>query len=121
MARKLILLAHGSKHPEWTKPFEKLKSKLQKKLGRNNVFLAYIEHPKYSLINTLSKEVKNSENDITILPLFMSEGNHTKKDIPNTIKKISKKSSNLKIKILKPIGINNQVVELMYKIALESI
>jgi len=40
----IVLVAHGSRDPEWSRPFERLAAALEKKLPAVAVALCYLEH-----------------------------------------------------------------------------
>ena len=112
----LILIAHGSRSPQWREPFENLIEELKGDFGKDRVYIAYMQLAsptlEESLINVSSKGFKN----IKILPLFMAMGEHARKDIPEQIKEISLKIKNLNIQLMPPIGEDPEFFKLIKEI-----
>jgi sirohydrochlorin cobaltochelatase len=100
----LIIVSHGSKNKAWLKPVEKLTFSLKKKFGKTGVHTAYLENVKPDLKTVLGKLA--STRTITILPLFISCGNHIKNDIKKDIIKHKKHYKNTKINLLPSLGEN---------------
>ena len=116
----LILFAHGSSDPKWKKPFEDLLQKLESKLGKEKVCLAYLEKAKPSLMEVIKKAIDEEINQIKILPLFLSSGGHVDRDIPIQVNEIKKLFPEIKIEILEPIGENTEVIDAIYSAAIQS-
>lgn len=111
----LILLAHGSKDPKWCKSFEPLVVE-----GRDlPLHLAYMDFIEPSLA-TITQELANDGiNMIKVLPLFMSSGGHTDKDIPEQVNKLKLQFPNITFEILPPIGEHSKIVTSMKEIIKE--
>lgn len=118
--KKLVLLAHGSSAPRWKKPFEKLAKKLRKTLGKKYVDLIYLDNLNKNLIKISRHAIKSQIQELIISPVLMASGNHTEKDIPKAIKKIKHKFPKLKIKVLKPVGENPEILDAIYKSILKT-
>lgn len=112
----LIIVSHGSKNKAWLKPVKKLINSLKKKFSRDEVHIAYLENAEPDLktvLNTLTNMKR-----ITILPLFISCGNHVKNDIRNDIAKYKRRHRNMKINLFPSLGENPGFEDFIEKIAL---
>lgn len=110
----LILLAHGSKDPKWSRSFETLVGTCQ---GRS--ILAYMDFMKPSLFSVVEKLKNHNVNEIKILPLFMSGGGHIDKDIPEQVKELKAKYPSLDFKVLPPIGEHQKLISSMREIIMD--
>jgi len=79
-----VLIAHGSRDPEWSRPFERLAAALEKKLPAAAVALAYLEHGP-SLEEAFAALVAKGAGSIRVVPVFLGAGGHVKEDIPRLV------------------------------------
>lgn len=103
-----ILFGHGSRNPNWIKPFEKLKNKLEAYDSNCIWQLAFLERTKPDLKEAISQfqqqnEFKNLE-EIVILPIFLANGNHIQQDILPLIDQLQKEFHSMKITLKPAIG-----------------
>ena len=117
----LVLLAHGSKNPDWVKPFEKLARNLKQDVGEEKVFLCFMEHAVPPLQQIAQQLAQNGMRHLRVLPLFMASGNHFHEDIPSQIAGVQAQFPHLNIELLAPIGEHPLFLELMHKLARESV
>jgi sirohydrochlorin cobaltochelatase len=80
----LVLVAHGSKDPEWSRPFERLAASLEKKLPAVAVALSYLEHGP-SLEEAFAALLAKGVGSIRVVPVFLGAGGHVKEDIPKLV------------------------------------
>lgn len=113
----LILLTHGSKNPNWRKPFEKLLRLLRKDTGADSIHLSFMESAEPALAQTVELLTQGGCRDIQILPLFMSSGNHLSKDIPAEVRRLTRLHKGLKITTLPPIGSHPRFIQMMLELA----
>lgn len=108
MKSGLVLLAHGSRDPEWSRPFERIAASVAQKLPAAAVALAYLEHGP-SLDEAVSALVAKGVVSIRVVPLFLGPGGHVREDVPNLVLKASRPG--LEIELEKAIGEQPQVIE----------
>jgi sirohydrochlorin cobaltochelatase len=96
----IVLLAHGSRDPEWSRPFERLAAALEKKLPAVAVALCYLEHGP-SLHEALAALVAKGAGAIRVVPVFLGAGGHVKEDIPRLV---AAASPGVPVSIDPPIG-----------------
>ena len=110
----LILLAHGSKDPNWRKSFENLVGACHGK-----PLLAYMDFIEPSLLSVTEELSNKGIKNIKILPLFMSGGGHVDKNIPEQVKELKTKFPDIDFEILPPIGEHPKVITSMQEIIKE--
>ena len=79
-----ILLAHGSRDPEWCKPFEAIEENIKKLLPQKHISLAFMEFCEPTLDDTIDQHVSRFPGPLTIeiIPLFFATGRHLREDVP---------------------------------------
>lgn len=105
-----VLLAHGSRDPQWQKPFEAIvetiKNKDQDNANANQptrVELSYMELCEPSLEKTCEQLAKDGYTHINIYPIFFAAGRHLRIDVPLQLEAIEKELG-IKTLLHPPIG-----------------
>ena len=111
MKEGIVLFAHGSREPEWARPFERIARELAKKLPACEVRLAYLEAMRPSLDEALADLVAREVRKIRVVPVFLGLGGHLKEDLPRLVKAAGEQYSELQLSIDKPIGEQPQVID----------
>jgi sirohydrochlorin cobaltochelatase len=99
----LLLIAHGSKDPEWIKPFKAIESELRQRF-HGPMILTYLESTAPRIEEGLDYLLKNGATQISVAPLFLSAGTHVRSDIPDLIDRFSLRAAGVSFWILPPIG-----------------
>ena len=102
----IVLFAHGSREPEWAKPFERIARQLS---GQHVVQLAYLEQMKPSLEEAVTMLAAKGALSIRVVPLFLGTGGHVKEDLPRLVAQA--KRPDIQLALDKPIGEQPEVVE----------
>ena len=94
----ILLLAHGSKDPEWKQYFLMLKTEIKDMCNHSEVFLSFfeLEHP--TLEQLIEQLITKGKRKFFIYPVLLANGFHLKKDLPERIESIQKKYTELEIK-----------------------
>jgi sirohydrochlorin cobaltochelatase len=108
-----ILIAHGSKNPEWATPFRKLTEDLRKDLGEDAVYLCFMENAKPPLLEIAPQIMATAVRKCRVLPMFMAKGAHFNQDIPEQIAQMKAAYPELETELLEPIGLHPLFFELM--------
>jgi sirohydrochlorin cobaltochelatase len=82
MRSAILLFAHGARDPSWALPFQAIRNAVAQASPEKRVELAYLELMIPSLPDTAEKLIEEGVQSITIVPLFMAQGGHLKKDLP---------------------------------------
>jgi sirohydrochlorin cobaltochelatase len=117
----LVLLAHGSRNPNWRAPFDDLLAALRKEAGADRVHLAYMQMATPSLSDVVRALASKGAQTIRILPLLMSGGNHAHEDIPAEVAALRAEHPGLAIEILPPIGTHLRFRAMMQELVRESL
>ena len=103
-----MLLAHGSRDPEWSRPFERIAARLREKLPAETIVLAFLEHGP-SLDEAVATLVAKGAISIRVVPVFLGSGGHVKADLPALVAAAARPDVNMVLD--KPIGEQPQVVQ----------
>ena len=108
MKEGIVLVAHGSRDPGWSLPFERIATSLAQKLPAVSVGLAYLEHGP-SLDETVTALVAKGVGSIRVVPVFLGQGGHVKDDLPRLVARSER--TGLSLRLDRPIGEQPQVIE----------
>ena len=108
MKQGIVLIAHGSREPEWSRPFERIAARVAKKLPSVSVGLAYLEHGA-SLEETVAAMVAKGVNAIRVIPVFLAQGGHVREDLPRLVSRAARPG--LELRLETPIGERPEVLE----------
>ncbi len=116
-----ILLAHGSRDPEWQQPFEMmLESIRQQGQDLAVVELAYMELCQPSLEDSCKELVQQGHHTINIYPVFFAAGRHLRVDVPNQLQKIESEL-NITTHLHPPIGQDSRVQTAITQVILQQL
>ena len=105
-----MLFAHGSKDPEWAKPFEQIALSLKKRLPAVAVAVAYLEHGA-SLDEAVAVLAAKGAASIRVVPLFLGQGGHVKEDLPRIVAQVGAEYPGQKLILEKSIGEETHVLD----------
>ena len=97
----VVLLAHGSRDPQWTVPFEQIREKVERRLSSCPVSLAYLEHSQPDLGAAVDQLVKHGATLIEVVPLFLGPGGHVRNDVPQLVERARRQHADVRL-VLKP-------------------
>ena len=103
----IVLFAHGSRDPEWARPFERIAAALSKR-EEFLVKVAYLELMQPSLDAAIAELVASGVASIRIVPLFFGAGGHVREDLPRLV---AAANPPVQVTIDPPIGEQAEVVE----------
>ena len=101
MKESIVLFAHGSREPEWAKPFESIAAQLRKDF---RVELAYLEQMRPTLDEAVAALVGAGAERVRVVPLFLGQGGHARKELPELITKARARHAGVEIVLERTIG-----------------
>lgn len=78
----VILFGHGARDPDWAKPMRRAREMVQTRAPDLLVELAFLEFMTPSLADAIDSVVADGASRITVIPMFLAQGGHLKKDVP---------------------------------------
>lgn len=111
---KLIVVFHGSKiiNKKEIEDFCENLSKLLNK-NRNDIKYAFLQFGSPSFRETILECIKENAKTIIIHPLFILEGSHVSKDIPEIISEFKRTYPDIKIISTKHLGLHRKLCEII--------
>jgi sirohydrochlorin cobaltochelatase len=103
-ARGVVLFAHGARDPRWAEPFERLASLVGERLGAERVTLAYLELMQPDLDGAITSLVEAGCEAATIVPVFLGQGSHLRKDLPRLVDAARSRHPQLRIDVANAVG-----------------
>jgi len=116
----LILFAHGSRDPEWVRPFERLRDTVARQTPEIAVALAYLESTAPGLDDSVRALAADGVTAIRVLPLFLAMGKHLRTDIPALAERTRADFPGLTIEFLPALGEAPEFVAALCAIALRA-
>ncbi len=113
--QSIILLGHGSKSKDALEDFNFIVDAVKKQANDKNVFGAHMELASPSLEDVVSFLTEEERKDVVIVPYFLFNGNHIKKDIPEKIETLKKEYPGANIELATPIGKEPLMAEILLK------
>ncbi len=86
--RGIVLFAHGSRDPEWARPFEAIREIVRQSRPEYPIELAYLDIMAPTLEQAVGSLVQEGALAITVFPLFMAQGGHLRQDLPRLLEAI---------------------------------
>jgi sirohydrochlorin cobaltochelatase len=117
-ARGIILLAHGSRDPQWREPIEAVAAQIRAVAPGTPVLCAYVELCAPSLPEAATHLIAEGADSIRVFPLFFGVGKHAREDLPRLVDEIRASHPGIEIELLPTAGEYRELTALMAGIAL---
>ena len=100
----LVLFAHGARDPEWAEPFRDIAERVSTERRDVEVRLAFLEFQTPTLAEAIAGLVAAGHDVIHVAPLFMAQGGHLKRDVPELLAGIRSRHPGLRLELMPAIG-----------------
>ena len=111
MKRGLVLFAHGARDPRWTEPFERLQQRVRALAPEAEVRLCYLELMHPDLEGAIGELVALGVDSIRVIPVFLGQGGHVRRDLPGLIAKAQGRFARTAISVAAPAGEDDAVLD----------
>ncbi len=115
--RALILLAHGSRHPQTDSELAGLADDMRRAAAAPVVAHAFLEIARPNLGEVIEQLAGAGCRRIDVLPLFLNSGNHVVRDIPALVSEACARHPGIEIRLLPHLGAHPGYVALVEAIA----
>lgn len=99
----LVLMAHGSRNPDWGTPLEALTETVARQAGAEHVYLAYSQFSSPTLEEVVAAADPGIRR-VRVLPLFMTSHGHVERDIRPIVEDLRRAHETLEVELLPPVG-----------------
>lgn len=103
-AEVLILFGHGAKDPEWAGSLIRVRNCLLERYPPSQVRLAFLEYLSPDLEGCVAEAVGGGAKAITILPMFIAQGGHLKREVPELVGKLRLRHPECRMTLAPPVG-----------------
>ena len=100
----IILFAHGSRDPLWSKPIEAIAHLVSQASPSITVRCAYLELMSPTLEVVVSEMVQSGTGRIRIVPMFLGVGKHAREDLPKIVRELQNAHPTIAIELMHSIG-----------------
>lgn len=118
MQQAIVLFAHGARDPEWAMPLQRVRAAIAARAPQQAVELAFLEFMTPTLPDSVAGLVGQGIERIVVLPMFIAQGGHLKRDLPQMIDGLRGRYPQLEIVLAGAVGENDAVIEAMAGVAL---
>ena len=109
----LVLIAHGSRDPDWAAPFQNVCSAVHAKAPDLRVELAFLEFMAPTLLESAELLLSEGFDHIVVLPMFIAQGAHLKEDVPRLINEIRERNPKASFELASALGDSETIVQAM--------
>ena len=106
----VIVFAHGARDPAWAGPLHRVCDALRQRRPEVRVELAFLELMSPSIGEALDRLAEGGFRKITVMPAFMAEGGHLKRDLPLLIDGARQRHPGMSISVVPAMGLSEQVI-----------
>lgn len=114
----LILFAHGARDPEWAAPLRRVRARIAAQAPDRVVELAFLEFMSPNLADCATALVAGGARAVTVVPMFIAQGGHLKRDVPQLIDALRAAHPDVTFTLLPAVGEADAVVAAMADYAL---
>ena len=118
ITKGIVLFGHGSRNPEWAKPFHAIRDAMLSKVPAVPVALGFLEAMRPTLDEAIDSLVAGGVTAIDIVPIFLATGSHITKDLPQLAAIAMDRHPGIVITIAEPAGESPSVICAMADYAL---
>jgi len=118
MKTALILFAHGARDPAWADPMRRVQAAIRARFENVAVELAFLEFMTPTLSECVATLVGQGARRIIVLPMFIAQGGHLKKDVPELLQVLRSTHENVEFSLASAVGEQEIVVQAMAEAAI---
>ena len=115
----IVLFGHGARDPEWARPMQRVREAVSVAAPDTPVELAFLEFMQPGLVEAIDTLVRAGMRRITIVPMFLAQGGHVKKDLPDLLAQAAAMHPQCQINLLSAVGETDSVIAAMAAYAIQ--
>ena len=118
---RLLLLAHGSRRPQWAEPFEAVLAELRALRPDVDMALCFLESMQPSLGQALEAAAREGCEQLRLVPLFLGTGTHLERDVAQELQRVRELQPRMHVELLPAAGDSDQVIRALARHALQGL
>lgn len=111
----LVLFGHGARDPEWARPLQAVRAAILARQPTRRVELAFLEYLTPTLEDCMAQISADTGDgsavEVTIVPMFIAQSGHLKRDVPERIAHLRQRYPTINIAIADVVGEVPGVIE----------
>ena len=115
-----ILFAHGARNPEWAQPILAIRDAMLTREPGARIEAAFLEFIPPLLPEAIDTLAAAGCDDIVIVPIFMAQSGHTKRDLPASLDAAHARHPGMQVRVATAIGEAPAVVAAIAEYALKA-
>jgi sirohydrochlorin cobaltochelatase len=100
----IVLLAHGSRDPDWSIPLERIARRVRERCPGADVGVAYLEISPPTLGDAVAALAAGGAAAIVVVPLFFAPGAHVRRDLPQLVDAVRGRYPGVTVRVLPTVG-----------------
>lgn len=117
----VIVFAHGARDPAWAEPLRRVCLTIRGRQPALRVELAFLEFMTPSLGQAIDTLVAEGVSRIAVMPAFLSEGGHVKRDLPEMLEAARQRHPGASIAVVPAMGESAVVIDAIADYAIMAI
>jgi sirohydrochlorin ferrochelatase len=109
----LLLIAHGSRHPEANDDSHFMVSELRRLGDYDIVEAAFLELAEPNIDDGCARCVNAGANRVILLPYFLSAGVHVRRDLTDAQRRLAERFPGVRIQLAEPLGRHPKLIEVV--------
>lgn len=109
----LVLFAHGARDPQWASPMRRVCAAVRAQAPDLRVELAFLEFMAPVLRDSVEALVGDGFERIVVLPMFIAQGGHLKRDVPLLIEELRTLHPQICFELAGAVGEAEAIVQAM--------
>lgn len=114
--KSIILFGHGARSADWARPMEVLAATVKERAPDIAVRLAFLEFMAPTLAEAIDEAVAAGARDIRVVPVFLAQGGHVKRDLPEMIAAARARHAAVEIQLMPALGESLLVIAAMAEV-----
>jgi sirohydrochlorin cobaltochelatase len=109
----VVLFGHGARDPEWARPMARTRDAILARAPALRVELAFLELMRPTLAEAIDGLLAQGVTRITVVPMFLAQGGHLKRDVPELIQAARTRHPGCHIEQAQAVGEADSVIAAM--------
>lgn len=109
----IVLFAHGARDPIWAQPAQRVADEVRRLRPGTLVSVAFLELMTPTLADAVESAAASGADVVRVVPLFLAQGGHLKRDVPVLIEAVQAKHPDCRIELVTAVGEDAGVVQAM--------
>ncbi|MBC9785782.1 sirohydrochlorin cobaltochelatase [Heliobacillus mobilis] len=115
MKTGVLLVAHGSRLAEANSHAVNIGNMVRKFHQIDPLVVCFMENAKPNLAEGIEELVALGVDEVKVIPLFLYNGVHIQKDIPEELEEIGKAHPQLRFTMGRPLGADERIAQLIFE------